>query len=485
MTFRHQIRVGSRLYRGRSPIDAVPPPSLGETLQAARERKGVDLHRAERDTKIRAKHLAALETGDYSELPGPVYTRGFLKNYATYLGLDADELVMEWQLEQQTAAPRVPQVIAIPPQPLIEPKGHLRFTRGIFVGALLIIVIVGFLGYVGLQLLRFSHPPVLALSAPNVQTLESNATKYTLAGTVDLPYALISISGPDAFLQTTDANSLGGWSLDVPVTKGRNDFAITARDPQLPPDKGSSPVNVILTVPIGGSPPPAASAPTNRPEQSSQPQPTQQAVVTEPPAAPTPTPNPNLPAAAISFVSPREGDEVQPGTVIVTGSTNASAVAVAARWVTTDPSANPAPTQPPDVPAVQASVAGGLFTANMTLPDGQWVLTATTQEQPGALASSSASITVNVVEAGNVVVTVRVTDATTRIKVIADGAIVEQGRVFRRRESETYSATDQITVITSNAGSTEIVYNGKITGPGPDGQAQTWRFEKDKPPKKL
>src|SRR3954453_7357880 len=208
MTFRHQIRVGSRLYRGRSPIDAVPPPSLGETLQVAREQKGVDLHRAERDTKIRAKHLAALESGDYSDLPGPVYTRGFLKNYATYLGLDADELVMEWQLEHQAAAPRVPPIIAIPPQPLIEPKGHLRFTRGIFVGALLVVVIVGFLGYVGLQLLRFSHPPVLTLNAPHVQTLDAAATESPRAGSVDLPYALISVSGPDAFQRTTDANSL-------------------------------------------------------------------------------------------------------------------------------------------------------------------------------------------------------------------------------------------------------------------------------------
>ena len=91
----------------------------------------------------------------------------------------------------------------------------------------------------------------------------------------------------------------------------------------------------------------------------------------------------------------------------------------------------------------------------------------------------------NVVEAGDVVVTVRVTDSSTRIKVIADGDIVEQGRIFRRRESETYSASNQITVITSNAGETEIVYNGKIIGPGPDGQSQSWRFEKGKPPKKL
>src|SRR3954452_19408148 len=107
MTFRHQIRVGSRLYRGRSPIDAVPPPSVGEILQAARERKGVDLHRAERDTKIRAKHLAALESGDYSELPGTVYARGFLRNYATYLGLDAEEVLEDWRFEQEAVAPRV------------------------------------------------------------------------------------------------------------------------------------------------------------------------------------------------------------------------------------------------------------------------------------------------------------------------------------------------------------------------------------------
>ena len=41
-------------------------PSLPERLKSARERKGVDLYRAERDTKIRARYLAALEVGDYA-----------------------------------------------------------------------------------------------------------------------------------------------------------------------------------------------------------------------------------------------------------------------------------------------------------------------------------------------------------------------------------------------------------------------------------
>src|SRR5262245_41150059 len=65
---------------------------LPERLYAARERKGVDLYRAERDTKIRARYLAALERGEYGELPGDVYTKGFLRNYAVYLGLDADDV---------------------------------------------------------------------------------------------------------------------------------------------------------------------------------------------------------------------------------------------------------------------------------------------------------------------------------------------------------------------------------------------------------
>src|SRR4029079_1070057 len=101
MTARHQIRVGGRLIgRDRSAIHAAPAPTVGDLLQAARERKGVDLYRAERDTKIRARHLSALEDGDYSELPGAVYTKGFLRNYALYLGLDPTEVLDRWHEEQ-------------------------------------------------------------------------------------------------------------------------------------------------------------------------------------------------------------------------------------------------------------------------------------------------------------------------------------------------------------------------------------------------
>ena len=83
-------RLADRPERRRPIIEAEPAATLPERLIAAREQKGVDLLRAERDTKIRARYLAALERGDYRELPGAVYTKGFLRNYALYLGLDPD-----------------------------------------------------------------------------------------------------------------------------------------------------------------------------------------------------------------------------------------------------------------------------------------------------------------------------------------------------------------------------------------------------------
>src|SRR6476619_4627841 len=125
MTTRGQLKraVGiDRSDAGRG-LATEPLPSLPERLYTARERKGVDLYRAERDTKIRARYLAALERGDYKELPGAVYTKGFLRNYALYLGLDPDDVLRQWRRERgDTREP--PPVISVP-QPLAAPRRGL------------------------------------------------------------------------------------------------------------------------------------------------------------------------------------------------------------------------------------------------------------------------------------------------------------------------------------------------------------------------
>ncbi|MCH8815208.1 MAG: helix-turn-helix domain-containing protein [Chloroflexi bacterium] len=66
---------------------------LGEILRSARQTKGITIEDAERVTRIPKKYLEALEVENYSILPAPVYARGFLRSYAGYLGLDAQELL--------------------------------------------------------------------------------------------------------------------------------------------------------------------------------------------------------------------------------------------------------------------------------------------------------------------------------------------------------------------------------------------------------
>lgn len=64
---------------------------LGQWLRSAREAKDLSLTQVEESTRIRQKYLAALESGDWEELPGDVAGRGFLRNYATFLGLDPND----------------------------------------------------------------------------------------------------------------------------------------------------------------------------------------------------------------------------------------------------------------------------------------------------------------------------------------------------------------------------------------------------------
>ena len=121
-----------RLSRDRSAIDATPAPVVGEMLQNARERKGVDLFRAERDTKIRLKYLAALEDSDYEALPPLVYTKGFLRNYAIYLGLDPEDILARWRDETQVGR-KQERPASPPPQPLAAPRRGVAITPGLLV----------------------------------------------------------------------------------------------------------------------------------------------------------------------------------------------------------------------------------------------------------------------------------------------------------------------------------------------------------------
>jgi hypothetical protein len=102
----------------------VESTGIGNTLRDARSRRKIDLSEVEEATKIRIRFLRALENEEWDVLPGDIYTRAFIKTYATYLGLDGERLAEDYR--ESTGRPGV----AERPPPRVEPALSARRLPG-------------------------------------------------------------------------------------------------------------------------------------------------------------------------------------------------------------------------------------------------------------------------------------------------------------------------------------------------------------------
>jgi cytoskeletal protein RodZ len=69
---------------------------LGTLLQEAREEQGLSIEDLAEQTNIRPHFLRAMEAGDLAELPGEAYVRPFFRTYARALGLDGEQILLEF-----------------------------------------------------------------------------------------------------------------------------------------------------------------------------------------------------------------------------------------------------------------------------------------------------------------------------------------------------------------------------------------------------
>jgi cytoskeleton protein RodZ len=80
--------------------------SIGNKLQSARAAKGVTVEQAVRDTHMTKRFIEAMEAEDFDQFPGEAYLLGFLRTYASYLGLEGEEVITLYhniKLQEQPA----------------------------------------------------------------------------------------------------------------------------------------------------------------------------------------------------------------------------------------------------------------------------------------------------------------------------------------------------------------------------------------------
>ncbi len=462
MTARQEARAGTRATSGDTwSYETQRAPDVGEILQTARQRKGVDLARAERETKIRARHLMALESGDVGDLPAPVYAKGFLRNYSTYLGLDADEMLARWHKEiDRPRSADVPSVKP-PPQPITTPSRGFKLTSGLVVALVLAAIVFAFVGYVGLQLIRFTQNPEITLSGPAIRQLPPDMDFVRIDGS-GTPNAAITATGTDAvgaepIVRTDTADSRGDWSLSLPVSKGENHFTIMGRDPETARD--SAPLKVIVSVPVeDGSLPQGDIAPAL-------PEGVEDTNIT------------GIPSAELTLIEPVSGLSTKDGKVNVVGTSDAPNVTISFQWRGKTDREKTAP--PEKVLPVDEN---GVFRGTFYVPKGKWFASVSASIDGGYPAYAQVPVkSLN----DKMTIKVEAVGGQTRVRITTpEGDVIDERVLLTPGQKRSWRVDPDIVLRVGNAKAAKVTVDGIEYGSvGSKAVAKEWRIKQGHKPK--
>lgn len=228
---------------------------LGHILREARETKGFTLREVQDKTRINSRFLEALEMGDFDRLPTPAHVRGFLRNYARFLGLDPEPLLERYELGQAQRPKRRQQTVIVdtskPVAPALEtpPEYHPFFdpvnmevdtaqqrSGGGGESILRIVIILALIGLLYLAGQRFL-PLILGQGDGTAEFTEAlnGAVQSVLNRETPTVEATATTEGPSSVLLPTGRN-------DIPV----GEATATATRPALPATMETIDVEIII-----------------------------------------------------------------------------------------------------------------------------------------------------------------------------------------------------------------------------------------------
>ena len=140
--------------------------TLGDYLKSKREAQNITLDEVSQATRIRRTILEAIENNDYDLIPPKVFTQGFIKSYASYLGLDENDVIKRFyeimESREKKKEPEEP-IQQQPAQPFLTPA------RLAILGIICIVALT-------LWLLRKNPQPADDIVAKNTQKTASTSS---------------------------------------------------------------------------------------------------------------------------------------------------------------------------------------------------------------------------------------------------------------------------------------------------------------------
>ncbi len=130
---------------GRNRHNVGVDTGVGATLREARNRRKLDLAEVEAAIKIRIRYLQAIENEEWDALPGGAYTRGFIRTYASYLGLDGERLADDYRRSADPpTGERVPK--RVEPVPMGTRRSRPVLSSRLLIAAVCLLLVAALVG---------------------------------------------------------------------------------------------------------------------------------------------------------------------------------------------------------------------------------------------------------------------------------------------------------------------------------------------------
>lgn len=181
--------------------------TVGEILKKYREEKQISLHDIEKQIKIRAKFLQAVESNDWNFFSSKIYIIGIIKNYSRFLGLDSRKMLAFFRRDYERKE-------EVKFKTRISSGRLTPETRKVF-GMIIAVIFILFFGYFGLQLKAYLSPPGLTIISPQ-KSVFSIEDRVRFVAKTDKD-AAVTISGERVY-----QDKYGVFEYDLPLKNGKN-----------------------------------------------------------------------------------------------------------------------------------------------------------------------------------------------------------------------------------------------------------------------
>lgn len=170
-----------------SQASTAPLQGFGKVLQQAREKKHISLEDAAKELFILKRHLQAIEAEDYTALPQQTFARGFVVNYAKFLGLDSTTIAQSFDAHYPAHLKTTePANISAPMQPLStlqrESRGKIKLNP-LFIIGLLLALGLGIFAFKTISKAHTEAKPSETTPQPSIITPQDQATGASLSST--------------------------------------------------------------------------------------------------------------------------------------------------------------------------------------------------------------------------------------------------------------------------------------------------------------